>query len=56
MDFPFPSAATLPARLHWYLLKLPLMLTLMLFGFLLEALLEWPFAVLCWLHSRRRSC
>ncbi|MFO7686149.1 MAG: hypothetical protein R6V60_08645 [Desulfobacterales bacterium] len=56
MDLPFSPADALPARLRWYLLKLPLTLVLIFVGFLFEAFLGWPFAVLCWLHARRRPC
>jgi hypothetical protein len=43
------------ARLQWYLLKLPLTVALILVGFLFEAMISWPFALLCWLHTRRRA-
>jgi hypothetical protein len=41
-------------RIQWYLLKLPLTLVLIVAGFILEAMICWPFAMLCWLHTRRR--
>jgi hypothetical protein len=38
--------------LNRYLLKLPLTLVLIMVGFLLEAAIAWPFALLCRLHRR----
>ena len=49
---PLPEAA-LAARLKWYLIKLPLTLSLITVGFLMETLISWPFALLCRLHIRR---
>jgi len=40
-------------RIGWYLFKLPLMLILILFGFLLDFLCGWPFDLLCRLDRRR---
>ena len=53
MDLSPAAAPGLGARLHWYLLKLPLTVALILVGFLFEALICWPFALLCWMHGRR---
>lgn len=41
------------ASLQWYLLKLPLTVALVFVGFLFDAMICWPFALLCWLHERR---
>jgi hypothetical protein len=41
------------ARLQWYLLKLLLTVVLIVVGFIFEAAICWPFALLCWLHERR---
>ena len=53
MEMPLLSEAALAARLKWYLIKLPLTLSLITIGLLLETLINWPFALLCWLHVRR---
>ncbi|MFA7423852.1 MAG: hypothetical protein WCZ16_02235 [Desulfosarcinaceae bacterium] len=42
-------------RLKWYLLKLPLTVVLIAAGFIFEAIISWPFALLCWLHTRHTS-
>ena len=52
MEMPLLSEAALAARLKWYLIKLPLTLSLITVGFLLETLFSWPFALLCRLHVR----
>ena len=49
------AAPGLRARLQWYLLKLPLTVVLIVAGFIFEAMICWPFALLCWLHTRRSA-
>ena len=54
MDTLSSSAMPIATQLHWYLLKLPLTLALIVLGFLLEAAITWPFALLCRLHAGPR--
>jgi hypothetical protein len=49
------AATGIGARLKWYLLKLPLTVVLIAAGFIFEAIISWPFALLCWLHTRHLS-
>ena len=53
VDVPRAVVLRFGARLQWYLLKLPLTVVLIVVGFLFEAVICWPFALLCWLHGRR---
>ena len=55
MESSVPPAAGIAARLNWHLLKLPLTLALILIGFLFEAAIQWPFALLCRLNTRPKE-
>ena len=55
MDANHTATPGLGARIHWHLLKLPLTVVLIVAGFIFEAMICWPFALLCWLHTRRSA-
>jgi hypothetical protein len=55
MNAPSTAELKFKTRLQWYLLKLPLTVVLIVAGFIFEAMICWPFALLCWLHARRSS-
>ena len=55
MNAPSTAELKFKTRLHWYLLKLPLTVVLIVAGFIFEAMICWPFALLCWLHTRRSA-
>ena len=55
MESSVTPATGIAARINWYLLKLPLTLALIVIGFLLEAAIQWPFALLCRLNARPKA-